>query len=112
MPEEDTTQLLMHWFDKGTRTWAHLPGGTVKQGALVTSIAPKVLRSQGFSGLLANMLVNDPVVGAGAGCSEFETLINGKCQSKRCLYYASLDEYQAGCVDESHCLISKALVVP
>jgi hypothetical protein len=107
-PEKDTTQLLMHWYDKEARAWAHLHGGSVKQGAFVAKIPPHILGSSRFSGQLANMLVTNAPAGPSAGCSEFESLVNGKCKAKRCHYYASLAEYQTGCVDETHCLISKS----
>ena len=102
--EADETQLLMHWYNNETKKWTHLTGGYINEGALFAEIPPVVLRDQGFSGQLANLLVTEVPYNPKT-CSEFETLVNGKCVTKNCSYYAFLDTWDAGCIEDSHCLI-------
>jgi hypothetical protein len=102
--EADATQLRMHWYNNQTGKWVHLAGGYISDGAFVADIPPVVLRNPAFSGQLSNMLVTeipyDP-----KSCSEFETLVNGKCVTLSCSYYAFLEKWDTGCVEDSHCLI-------
>ena len=102
--EADPTQLLMHWYNNETRKWTHLTGGSISEGAFVVNIPPLVLRNQGFSGMLANMLVTE-VPYSPKACSDFETLVNGKCVVLSCSYYALLERWDAACIEEAHCLL-------
>jgi hypothetical protein len=108
--EADPTQLLMHWYNNETRKWTPLTGGSITEGTFVTNVPPLVLRNPGFSGMLANMLVTE-VPYTTKTCSEFETLVNGKCVVLSCSYYALLERWDAGCIEDTHCLLGMCVHV-
>jgi hypothetical protein len=102
--EPDPTQLSMHWYNNETKKWTNLPGGYINEGAFTANVPPSVLSNPGFSGFLANMLVTELVYNP-KSCSEFETLVNGKCVMKNCSYFAFLDSWDKGCIEDTHCMI-------